>query len=285
MRVGDAAALLRGFVAGRRLREAIAAAGAGEDAGADDGGGGGALMLLSASLSPARGGAIMRTRARAGVSALAVVAAGGLDFLAVALVLRGPLPFCPMAPTPRAISAMPLSSVYREALPSSSSSSSSLSAKSPGGGRARLARTPPVLELARGPGPGSRARTLWQLSRKQDTSMSSAGDESARKRARLTSVCGRVESALFVPGRRVVRSSPCAFPRNTSRLVGLNRPHPRPSCHSSRIASRTRWCHDLYQRVRRRRCRRRAARGTTGPYSLFQCSRNGNGRSGGAGAA
>ncbi len=194
LRVGDG--VLRGFVAGRRLREANAA-GAGEDADADAGvpttadvEAGGALtlpaLLLSASLSLAPRGALMRTRALAGVSVVA--AADALDFLATALVLRGPLAFCPIAPTPRAISAIPLSSVYLEALPSSSSSSSSLSVRSPGGGRARLTRPPPVLEPALGPGPGSRARMLRQLSRKHETSMSSAGVESERKRARFTSV-------------------------------------------------------------------------------------------------
>ena len=165
LRVGDT--VLRGLAAERRLRATVP--GAGEDVDAEAGvpttragaeaGGARTLpaLLLSASLSPAVRGAFRRTR-RAGVSvAPAGVVRGNedVDFRAVCLVLRGPLAFCPSAPTPRAISAMPLSSVILEALPSSSSSSS-LSAKSPGGGRARLTRPEPTLAL----GPGSRARIL-----------------------------------------------------------------------------------------------------------------------------
>ena len=165
LRVGDT--LLRGLAAGRRLRATVP--GAGEDVDAEAGvptaradagaeaGGARTLpaLLLSASLSPAVRGAFRRTR-RAGVSVAPVVVRGNVDFRAVCLVRRGPLAFCPSAPTPRAISAMPLSSVNLDALPSSSSSSS-LSAKSPGGGRARLTRpAEPTLAL----GPGSRARML-----------------------------------------------------------------------------------------------------------------------------
>ena len=163
LRVGDT--LLRGLAAGRRLRATVP--GAGEDVDAEagvptaraDAGGARTLpaLLLSASLSPAVRGAFRRTR-RAGVSVapVPVVVRGNVDFRAVCLVRRGPLAFCPSAPTPRAISATPLSSVNLEAFPSSSSSSS-LSAKSPGGGRARLTRpAEPTLAL----GPGSRARML-----------------------------------------------------------------------------------------------------------------------------
>jgi hypothetical protein len=163
LRVGDV--VLRGLAAGRRLRATVTGAGEEVDTEAGvpiPGAGGGArtlpALLLSASLSPVRG-ALRRTR-RAGVSvvpAVVVAGRGNVDFRAVCLVRRGPLAVCPIAPTPRAISAMPLSSVNLEALPSSSSSSS-LSAKSPGGGRARLTR--PVLEPALALGRGSRARML-----------------------------------------------------------------------------------------------------------------------------
>ncbi|KAH9164093.1 hypothetical protein EDB89DRAFT_2018655, partial [Lactarius sanguifluus] len=71
-----------------------------------------------------------------------------VTFLAVALVLRGPTVFCPIAPTVRTISTTTgPSSVYLEAL---SSSSSSLSAGSTGGGGGGLGRTPPALDVARG---------------------------------------------------------------------------------------------------------------------------------------
>jgi len=81
LRVGDA--VLRDFAAGRRLRALTAAAGEDVDAdagvpvaGVDAAGGEPTLpaLLLSASLSPARG-ALMRTRARAGVSMVVVAAA------------------------------------------------------------------------------------------------------------------------------------------------------------------------------------------------------------------
>jgi hypothetical protein len=159
LRVGDT--VLRGFVAGRRLRGADEDA----DAGVPTADTGGALtlpaLLLSASLSPARVGTLMRTRALAGVTvaeaaaAAATAARDEVDFRAVCLVLA--MGRLPIAPTPRAISAMPLSSVILEAL---SSSSSSLSATSPGGGRARFTRPPPVLEPALGLGPGRRVRIL-----------------------------------------------------------------------------------------------------------------------------
>ena len=95
-----------------------------------------------------------------------------------------------LAPTSTS-SAMPVSSVPSR--PPSSSSPSPSSA----GGRARLAR-PLVLALAPAFafGFGSLARMLWQLSRKQETSLSSAFDESKRNRARFASVCRTMEQIL-----------------------------------------------------------------------------------------
>ena len=162
---GDAA-VLRDLAPERRLRE--------EEAGAEAGAPALPALLLSASLSGTRG-VRMRTRARAGVDDVAAAAAA-LGF-ARALPLPA-LPFWPSAPTPRAISAMPVSSV-----PSEPPWSSSATSSSPSDGRARLR----LLVLA--PTAGRRARTLWQLSLRQESSISCAGVESARKRARLVSVC------------------------------------------------------------------------------------------------
>jgi len=184
---GDDAALL-GLAFERRLwREAGVEVGAG-----------GALPLLPTSLSCSKAGTWTRTRdrgrprPRAGVDAGVAVGtvSAALGFGARALLLLSllllslPLAFGLSASTPRAISAIPVSSVPLETPSSSSPSPSSA------GGRARLAR-PLVLAPApaRSFGFANRARMLWQFSSRQEISMSSAFVESARKRARFASVC------------------------------------------------------------------------------------------------
>lgn len=198
--VAVALPVLRGLASERRLR-------LGPEAGVTGTAGAAftlsALLLPPPSLScprprperPERGGARTRTRdrdcdrPRAGVLAgvdVAVAAAPIIIISALGFARALPLVlvvlFGPSAPTPRAISAMPVSSVPSE--PPSSLLSSS------GGGRARLVRP---LALAPAPVPavafGSRARMLRQFSWRQESSLSSACVASARNLARLASVC------------------------------------------------------------------------------------------------
>ena len=182
---GDGVAALRGLASERRRprREAgVTAATAG------------AFTLSALSLSPSLScterGAWTRTRGRprprlgVGVGVDVDIPAANISALGFAFARALPLPllFGPSEPTPRAISAMPVSPVPSEP-PSSSSPPAST-----GGGRARLAR-PLVLALAPALVVGIRARMLWQFSRRQETSLSSACVASARNRARLASVC------------------------------------------------------------------------------------------------
>jgi hypothetical protein len=186
LRAGDDAAL-RGLAYERRLwREAGVAVAVAVAAGA--------LPVIPTSLScgswtrtRTRDRGRGRPRPRAGVDAgVTAVTPSALGFGARALLLPLPLllAFGPSASTPLAISAMSVSSVPSK--PPSSSPPSPSSA----GGRARLARP-----LVLAPAPTfffaiwNRARMLWQFSWKQESSLSSALVESARKRARFTSVC------------------------------------------------------------------------------------------------
>ena len=188
---GNDNAVLRGLASERRLRREAGVAGTA-----------GVFMLsallLPQSLSWSERGAWTRARARdfgrprprAGVDVAAAVTVSAIGFARTTLPLSLLLPllFGPCALMPRAISAMPVSSV-----PSVRSSSSS-PLPSSAGERARLARPlllAPALALAFASAFAfrSRARMLWQFSSKQETSLSSSCVASARNRARFASVC------------------------------------------------------------------------------------------------